>query len=240
MVGLLPVLVLVVIAALVTVSLRKQRWGTRDVVRSAGAIAAIGAVVSGIAIILAVARVTGGDTDMTVQVEQYWPRLNPGVTVEGPTARVVDGGFTSADVTVHGLDGATRALWGSGQVIGLLVPFTICVFIALACWKLLQGNPFAALVSRVALWTSLVVLVGGLASQILEQIAGSRAASALLDVTGYTAPDVHGQPLPTGLPNSTGSWTVSLWPVAIALLVAAFAAVVRHGSTLEREVEGLV
>ncbi|WP_291525560.1 hypothetical protein [Branchiibius sp. NY16-3462-2] len=234
-------IVLLIIAMLVVVSLRNERWGTRDVVRSTGTVAALGAVATGIAIIVNIANATGGgDIDMTVPVDEYWPALNPGVTVEGPTATVAGGGFTSADVQVHGLDGATRALWVTGQVVGLLVPLTVCLLIVLACWKLLHGDPFVALVTRVALWTSVVVLVGGLASQILQQIAASRAAHALLDITSYTAPDVHGQELPTGLPRSTGGWTLSLWPVGAALLIAAFAALVRYGTRLQEDVEGLV
>lgn len=120
------------------------------------------------------------------------------------------------------------------------MPLNVCLLIVLACWKLLNGDPFVALVTRVALWTSAIVLVGGLAAQILQQVAASRAARALLDVTGYTAPDVHGEMLPTGLPSSTGSWSVSLWPIGAALLIAAFAALVRYGTRLQQDVEGLV
>lgn len=242
MVGLLPIVVLLILAMLVVASLRSQRWGTRDVVRSTGTVAALGALVAGVAIVVTLARAIGGDDlNITVPVAEFWPALNPGVTdVQGPTATVTGGGFTSADVQVHGLDTATRVLWVSGQVVGLLVPLSVCLLIVLACWKLLNGDPFVALVTRVALWTSAIVLVGGLAAQILQQVAASRAARALLDVTGYTAPDVHGEMLPTGLPSSTGSWSVSLWPIGAALLIAAFAALVRYGTRLQQDVEGLV
>lgn len=242
MVGLLPIVVLLILVMLVVISLRRQRWGTRDVVRSTGTVAALGALVAGVAIVVTLARAIGGDDlNITVPVAEFWPALNPGVTdVQGPTATVTGGGFTSADVQVHGLDTATRVLWISGQVVGLLVPLSVCLLIVLACWKLLNGDPFVALVTRVALWTSAIVLVGGLAAQILQQVAASRAARALLDVTGYTAPDVHGEMLPTGLPSSTGSWSVSLWPVGAALLIAAFAALVRYGTRLQQDVEGLV
>lgn len=234
-------LVALILIAVGVVLVATNRWSSRDVVRWAGIVAVLGAVITLVGLTVSVVNtLTAKAITLDVPVAQYWPVVNPGVTVHGPTATVVDGGFSSAQVSVRGLDSGTRLLWAGGQVAGLLVPAAVCLLIALACWKLMHGDPFASLVARVATWTAVVVLVGGLVSQALHAAAGVRASEALLRITGYEAPDLNKHPVPTGLPDPSSGWTISLWPVGAALVIGAFAVLLRFGTKLTKDVEGLV
>lgn len=239
--GGLAVATVVALLAVAVVVTRRDRLSGRAVVQVTGGAAALGGLVAVGAMVISIMRCfSSGPFAMTVPVSSFWPALNPGVTVEGPTAHVVDGGFTSADVSVSGLQAGTRIIWTLGDIASSAVLLTICVLVALACWQLLRGNPFAPVLSNAAGWAALAVLIGGLLAQILHAVAGVRASEALLQLTTWSSPDVHGQELPTGLPQSDGSWTIVWWPVGLALLLAAFAAMVRYGGVLQRDVDGLI
>ena len=179
---------------------------------------------------------------MTVPVQQYWPLPMPGVEVTaGPTAEVIGGGFTAAQLTLENLSPTVRILWASGQALGTLVPAVVAALIALVCFQLLRGAAFAPVVARAAILTAGVVLVGGLGTQLLCDIAGSMASSEALNVvaaewTGYPDDwDIH-----TALPQPTVGISVDFWPIGAALGFAALAAVFRYGGILQRDTERLV
>lgn len=179
---------------------------------------------------------------MTVPVQQYWPLPMPGVEVtSGPTAQVIGGGFTAAELTLEDLSLTVRMLWASGQALGTLVPAAIAGLIALMCFQLLRGAAFAPVVARAAILTAGVVLVGGLGAQLLCDIAGSMASSEALNVisaewTGYPDDwDIY-----TALPEPALAVSVDFWPIGAALGFAALAAVFRYGGILQRDTETLV
>lgn len=205
-------------------------------------VAAIYAVVSLLAAVVAlVSTLLTPQVTLTVPVAQYWPLPLPGVTIEPGDATVVDGGFTHADLAVDGLSTAARTLWALGQFVGLLVPTAIAALIAVICFQLLRGAAFAPLVAHVAMITAVIVLVGGLASQLLCGVAGSMASNEALTIGGA---QITGYPddfdLWTALPQPTFMVSVDFWPFAAGLGFAALAAVFRYGSKLQRETEGLV
>lgn len=179
---------------------------------------------------------------MSVPVREYWPLPLPGLTVTGgPTAQVVGGGFTTAELALENLSPATRVLWASGQLLTALVPAAIAGLIALACFQLLRGAAFAPVVARAAMITAAVVLVGGLGAQILCDVAGSMASSEALSIS---AADYTGYPdefdIWTFLPQPALTVSVEFWPIGAALGFAALAAVFRFGARLQRETDLLV
>jgi hypothetical protein len=179
---------------------------------------------------------------MAVPVQQYWPLPLPGLTVtDGPTAPVVDGGFTTAELALENLSPATRILWASGQSLGTLVPAAIAGLIALACFQLLRGAAFAPVVARAAMITAAVVLVGGFGAQILSDVAGSMASREALEIT---AAEFSGYPdefdVLTFLPQPALAVSVDFWPIGAALGFAALASVFRFGTRLQTDTELLV
>lgn len=239
--------VLVIIGAIVAVVLasRPARAG-RPSTRVIGITLFLAAVWAGGSMVGAIMSfafvfIPSAAQNIRMPVTPYWPLPVPGVTLEGPTATVVSGGFLEAEVVVEGLSTGTRLLWASGQALEALVPGAIGALVAVVCFQLLRGAPFAPAVARAALITALVVLVGGIAEQILTGLGGSLASNEVLQLTSAEATGMpDGWDISTALPQPASGWTVTLWPIGAALGFAALAAVFRYGSRLQRDTEGLV
>lgn len=161
---------------------------------------------------------------LEVPVSEYWPFET--TAFDNLPATVLAGGFTSAELTIEGLATPARLLWAFGQLLGLLVPAAVSGLIALVCFQLLRGAAFAPVVARAAMITAVVVLVGGLGSQVLSSIGGSIAGTQAFSF-GSTA---------------VAGFSIGLdfWPIGAGLAFAALAAVFRYGSQLQRDTDGLV
>lgn len=246
MVGVIGLVLLALLVAILVSLVRVVRaepggFGGRWVVDLARRLSLLAAVIlGGLGILRAVSSLAGDSVEITMPVRTpYWPQ--PGVTnLIGPTARVTDGGFDSADVTVAGLSATARALWGAGLALQAVVVVTVCLLISASCQNLLRGNAFVPLIARMAGVAALVVLFGGLAAQVLQGIAGVMASSQVLTVTGWTAPTVDASAPETNWPFPAHFPPISWWPMGIAILLGAFAALIRYGERLQRDVEGLV
>lgn len=238
------VLAMALIALLVVFAVRS--WRRRAVDSVIGLTLTGSAFYAAVVLIVAVGTVvdvlTSPEITITIPVNEYWPTLPPGVKItSGPTATRVGGGFTSAEVQLRGLTTGTRMLWAGGQAAGLLVQVAVAGLIALACFQLLRGAAFARAVARVAMITAVVVLVGGLASAVMSDVAASLASAQLLTVTSAAATNVPAGWDPTTLlPQPTLHIDFPLWPIGAALGFAALAAVLRYGAKLQRDTEGLV
>lgn len=245
---LLVLLVAVAVVALIVV-LAVRSWRRRAIDSTIGVTLTASAVYSAIALIVAVGTVidvlTSRIVTIAVPVAEFWPTLPPGAEItSGPTATRVGGGFTTADVQLEGLNSATRALWAGGLAAVLLVQVAIAALIAVACFQLIRGAAFARIVTRVAIITAVVVLVGGIAASVLCGIAGSMAAQQLLSVTSAAwsnVPEAWAEWDPTSLVPKPGlSIDFPFWPVGAGLGFAALAAVLKYGGRLQRDTEGLV
>lgn len=179
---------------------------------------------------------------ITVPVQPFWPQLPADTWIEGSSATMVSGGFTSVELDVEGLSPLTRALWTASRVLALLVPGAIAALIAYACWLLLGGRPFAAALAKVTFATALVVLVGGMAMQILGDVAGSAASSEALTWTSARCPDIAGidSAVQAWRPSPGTDVEIPLWPIGAGFGLAALAALFRYGADLQRDTEGLV
>lgn len=179
---------------------------------------------------------------MSVPVAPFWPDLLPGVTIDtGPTAEVVGGGFTVAEVDVAGVSPLARGLWTTGQALWSLIPAAIAGLIAVACFQLLAGRTFDRIVVRMTMATAVIVAAGGTAAQLLSDIAGSMASQELFARESARWTEIPGVDDPFAWwPEATLNVTLPFWPIAAGLGLAALAAVFRYGSRLERDTEGLV
>lgn len=244
-VALVVVLAIVgVIIAFVRASMRSRRSGDSSPVVSITL--SVSALWAGFAVLgAAIAVLTTllqPQVQITVPVREFWPQLPDGTSLEGTTATRDSGGFTSADVSVYGLSTAARVCWAIAQALGWLVPGAIAGLIAVACFQLLAGRAFAPVVARMAIVTAVVVTVGGIAAQVLGDVAGSMAATELLTWSGATYPDIPGveDVLQAWWPQAGFTITFPFWPIAAGLGFAALAAIFRYGSRLQRDTEGLV
>ena len=177
---------------------------------------------------------------MTVPVQQYWPLPMPGVEVtSGPTAEVDRRWLhhRRADPREPEPDRCASSGRAARRSAPSFLP-PIAGLIALVCFQLLRGAAFAPVVARAAILTAGVVLVGGLGTQLLCDIAGSMASSEALNVisaewTGYPDDwDIY-----TALPEPALAVSVDFWPIGAALGFAALAAVFRYGGVLQRDTE---
>lgn len=231
--------VVIVIAVLVARRWRRQGVDTGIAVTLTGS--AFFATVSLIAAILTfVGLLTQPQVQMTVPVQSFWPTLSAGdAAIVGATgATRGGGGFTHADLAVDHVGAGARVLWATGQAVGVLVPAAIAALIAVACFQLLRGHAFAPVVARVALATAFVVLIGGILAPALSEFAGSLVSQDLLQNVGGAVPEGWD---PEGFfPHPAMQVTIPLWPVGAAFGFAALAAVLKYGTQLQRDTEGLV
>jgi hypothetical protein len=241
-------LVLIVIAAIVVVFVvASKRARMRDdpapVVRVTLVIAALWA---GVAVIGAIATLLvallAPHVTMTVPMSPFWPELPASAEFEGTAAQRVSGEFTSVELSLAGVTTGIRVMWGVSQFLAWLVPATIAALIAVVCFQLLAGRAFAPIAARMATITAVVVIVGGVAAQLLGDLAGSMASREVFDWTGATWPEVPGieDPMTAWFPKSAIAIEFPFWPIAAGLAFAALATIFASGAKLQRDTEGLV
>jgi len=167
-----------------------------------------------------------------LRVRSYWPvsdawASGQGLDVEGVPR--IFGGFTDAQVTASGLSLSTRMLLAAGDLAGSLVTVSIALLVALACFRLIQGRPFAPEIARLSLVAAAICLVGGVASQVLHQLGGGSAAREV--IAAGNAPE--------SLIAAMGV-SIDWWPVAAAVGLSAASVLFRFGSRLQRDTDLLV
>lgn len=194
------------------------------------------------ALVTAVSTLVQSAVQITVPTAVYWPALPEGAFVEGASATRTGGGFTAADVVVEGLSVGARVCWAIGQALWWLVPGAVAAMVALSCLQLLRGRAFAPVLSRMSMVTAVVVCAGGIGAQVLSDIAGSMASTELLAYSGGGFEEVAGidDVLDAWWPDPMFSVTLPFWPIAAGLAFAALAVILRNGTRLQRDTEGLV
>jgi hypothetical protein len=166
---------------------------------------------------------TGIGVPFDLRTEEYWP---------GPTSDVAQvlGGFSTAHLTaIDTLSTGTRSLLAVGDLISTLVTVALAGLVALACFRFVQGVPFARELPRLSLIAAVIALVGGVASQIVEQFGATYALSEII-AAGLGSRALH----------AASPFTIDWWPLWLAIGLGAFAALMTYGTALQRDTEGLV
>jgi hypothetical protein len=189
------------------------------------------------------------DSNSTVQVampvETFWPQLPKGTQLDGVSAHVVGGGFSTATVDLTGLDVAARVWLALDSVLQAATGVVIAIAIVLLCTSILRNNPFQRAVQRSIVMSAITVIIGGLAWQISGAIGGGLASEQTLRSTGFSIPNdvvtINDLTHIIGIPGpSAWGTSVNLWPVGVGLALLAIAAVFRRGILLQKDTEGLV
>lgn len=226
---------LLVVAAIagIVVWVARRRGSTTGVISATLTIAAWWAVLVVIATPFGVAQTLTADsiTVPDLPVSMTWPEQLPcgdAVTATPPTLECAN--VTSANATILGLTFAPRAMIALGQILGSVVVILPAVVIAVVCFQMLRGRPFARTASRALVVAAAVVLVAGIGVDIAAAVGRGLAAAEVLPGPGDHA-------VTSG---AAYSLTVQVWPFGAALALVALAAVFRYGGALQRETEGLV
>lgn len=188
---------------------------------------------------------------VALPVAEFWPEKYPWVTVVPvPTASVVGGGFTRADVTVTGLGMDARLLLATGHAIQGVTVVLIAVVIALLCHRLLSGTPFRPVLAVSVMVTAVAISAGGIAWQVFFGLGGMVASAQTLGTTGWDSKvpsieiadylDSVLEPSATGLPDPFMGMGIDFWPLFLGLALAAVATAFRYSERLQRDTEGLV
>ncbi|MDO5735087.1 MAG: hypothetical protein Q4P15_01280 [Propionibacteriaceae bacterium] len=188
---------------------------------------------------------------VSLPVQQFWPETHPWITLSpAPPASVVGGGFTRADVMIEGLGLGARVVLAAGSVVQSTAMVVVACVIALLCHRLLSGIPFRPVLARSTAVAAAALAIGGVVWAILLDIGGSMASNQVLGVSGW-ASYLPGTELPdyvathyahsmTGLPGPALAVDVELWPLLLALALAAISVAFRYSERLQEDSEGLV
>lgn len=163
----------------------------------------------------------------------------PTDSASGP-ASIVSGTHPTAALIVTGLSPGPRLLLAGGILVMALTVVVVAAAIMYLCFRLGQGAPFAAALTRMLSISAWALILGGLGGQLLTGFGGWMVASEL-----------NADP-----PRSEFPFAASLdaWPffagIALRLIVAAFRAgerlqhetarAKRLAERLRRDTEGLV
>ncbi|ALJ21997.1 hypothetical protein [Microbacterium sp. No. 7] len=243
---LLPIVVALAVAVFFFVRAARKARRTGDPSPVVSVTLSVSAVVAGVSVMAAVSAAIAPFLPMasvSVPTWDFWPALPEGIELEGMTAERVGGGFREAALFLDGLSTGARVCLAIGGALGWLVPGAIAALIGVACFQLLAGRAFAPVVARVTIITAVVVLVGGIAAGVLNDVGSSLAAQeALAWTSASVAGDRPGDAeLLTSLwPRPAWRVDVPVWPIGAGLGLAALSAVFRYGAGLQRDTEGLV
>lgn len=196
-------------------------------------------VVAGITLV-AVATALFGDVTMDVPVQQFWPQLDPRITIEPTEATVVGGGFTTATLTIAGLDVPTRILVALGALLSGGMYVTIAIAIAVVCRRATADRPFTPVLARATTVAAIAIAVGGIASQLVSGAAASMASRQALFVSGWSGENFGPDELPElGMPEPTFVLQLDFWPILLCVVVSALAVHFRAAERMQRDAEQL-
>ncbi|MCX7523075.1 hypothetical protein OSC27_12415 [Microbacterium sp. STN6] len=207
-------------------------WATTVVAMLYAGLQTIGSLGSALVTLLA------PTVSVALPVQEFWPKLKPSVHItDGPTAHVIGGGISSAEVSVSGLNTASRVWLAAGDVLVGITGVIIAASIAAMCLRLLRGGVLGNRVVRSLFLASGTLAVCGIAWQICYSIGDASASRQVLQVTGWSIADSEraGGISEIGWPGPSSSFQVQFWPLAIALALAAVGVALRHSTLLRHE-----
>ena len=182
---------------------------------------------------------------ISMPVREFWPRLPANAGVEGPTAQVVSGGFTEALVEVQGLASETRWLLGTGGLLQGIAALFIGAAVISMCIGHLENAGFRPALVKWFSAAAVVIVVCGLAWQVLEGVAGLQASEQVLGVVGAhwdtadmgreSLSDIIGQLEPSGF-----ELEVNFWPFWAGLGLFTTAQIFKRGLEMQKDTAGLI
>ncbi|MEE1621579.1 hypothetical protein ACQ7DA_10335 [Zafaria sp. J156] len=213
-------------------ALSGRRARTPAVVRVVEVLAWLSAVLTVLGTLVEAATAALGPAVwVPLPVAESWPRLPASASVEGATARVVGGGFTTAEVDVEGLSGVTRALLASGAVVQGGTVVVLLLLVAGLCRRQRLGTLHDGSLSRRLQGAGLLTVVAGVVWQLCLGAGANRAAEEALRIDGAAWDEsIVGWEGPgelLGFPAPGFGLQIDFWPIGLGLLLMVLAVVFR-------------
>lgn len=212
----LGIFVGVIAAVVLVVWLIARSHGTTAslAVRATATLAGIWLGLAAISVVVSIARLIGGaDVDISdtgVDWDQY---CGSGTVLCNGIEQLARGVSFGPRLLVE--------LGGLSETLAIVAP-ALALFVL--CRSALRNSVFPDWIPRLLLICGAVALLLGSAGPVLGVMGAGLAATEVLPADAYVF----------------YSFTVPWWPALVALACAAFAAIFRHGSRLQRDTEGLV
>ena len=178
-------------------------------------------------------------------VEEFWPSIPPGASVQGTTAQVISGGFTQALVEVQGLATSTRWLLGTTALLQGIVAILVGAAVISMCNGYLSKTTFRPVLVKWFTVTAAVIVVCGLGWQVTESIAGMQASVQVLgfDASQFSTDvterddlrDIVGIPTPVYLEIN-----LNFWPLWAGLGLFSTAQIFKRGLQMQKDTAGLI
>lgn len=185
------------------------------------------------------------ELQITMPVTEFWPKLPDNASIDGPTAQVVSGGVTQADVLVQGLTPSVRWLLGTAALLQGIVAIVVGAAVLNMCNGYLKRAAFRPALAKWFTVTAVVVVVCGLGWQILEDLAGYEASRQVLahtagmwdrnDTGREDLTDIFGAVMPAPF-----EIRVDFWPVFAGLGLFTTAQIFKRGFEMQKDTVGLV
>ncbi|MFF5791764.1 hypothetical protein ACFY5D_06935 [Paeniglutamicibacter sp. NPDC012692] len=178
-------------------------------------------------------------------VEEFWPTLPPGASVQGATAQVVSGGFTQALVEVQGLATGTRWLLGTTTLLQGIAAIFVGAAVISMCNGYIGKTTFRPVLVKWFTVTAAVIMVCGLGWQITESVAGMQASAQVLGFDGSTwkadvteREDLHEI---VGIPKAVYlEINLNFWPLWAGLGLFSTAQIFKRGLQMQKDTAGLI
>lgn len=243
--GIILLLLLAFLAALAVAPLFDKGPKKNYVVLTRG-IAVVYMVIASISTIYRLAQVLmAPSVTLKMPVEEFWPSLPSGATIEGVTTKVLSGGFTQAMVEIEGLAASTRWLLGATATFQGIAAIFIGAAVISMCNGYISKTTFRPVLIKWFTVSAMVILVCGLGWQITESFAGMQASEQTLGYYGSSfrtdameresLQDVVGIPTPVYLDIN-----INFWPLWAGLGLFTTAQIFKRGLAMQKDTAGLI
>ncbi len=140
-------------------------------------------------------------------------------------AKIVEGAFTEASVTVSNLTGAPVGLLIAGHTATILTSVIIATAVILLCKGVVSGTPFTRPISISIIAVSATLMVGSLLSQAFYGFAGVFAGEQISQSSDFWA-----------------AFSISFdgTPIMAGFVIAIVAFAFELGNRMQRDTEGLI
>jgi hypothetical protein len=184
-----------------------------------------GLLATGIGIVTVVGQLVRDRFTLTLLADAPLPDA-----ASGGTARLADGAFDTAEVTVAGLSTMAKFLLTLQGSTALATTLLVSATVGYFCWSVLRRRPFTKPVFWLVALVGYALIIGTVLGQGFGGLGGMIAAGELNG-------ELNGDPAAGFWPLAT---LVDLGPAATGLVLLVAAAAIRLGQRLQHDADGLI
>lgn len=187
---------------------------------------------------------------VAIEVSPFWPIMPPEVTATPGTARVdtigLEDGFTQANVHLTGLSSVTRGLIALDMFAQFVAVVILCLLVVRVASGVMRGSVFDSVRARDLVIAGGIFLVSGVTAFVANGWSNMAILNearprqiSFIDST-WTATATDGFSRVFGFVSWSWSVSAPVWTFVAAALAFVAAMVMRRGSQLETDNQGLI